>query len=82
MEPSTTVHREIEIRYAYDIATDRYRAHFVLPEVRRKPVGFQRAVFASLSKTVEPGKHHVDGQSESEVLARARSLIDDYLDDK
>jgi len=79
MPPLTKVHRNIEIRYGYDIVTDSYRAHFDLPEDRRRQPEFQRVVHTNLSKTIEPGKRHVDGQSESEVLTQARSVIDDYL---
>lgn len=80
MSPSTTLHRGIEIRYAYDIKTDDYWAHFDLPEKPRKQPGFQRFVATDLSTPIKPGKHHIHGPIESEVLAQARSTIDAYLD--
>jgi len=79
MSPSTNEHRGIEIRFGYDIATDGYRAHFVLPEDRRKQLGFQRVVNTDLPMAIEPGKHQVEGRTESEVLDNAHSVIDDYL---
>lgn len=79
MSPSTTLHRGIEIRYAYDIKTDDYWAHFDLPEKLHKRSGFQRAVAIDLPTPIEPGKHHVHGPIESEVLRQAQSMIDDYL---
>ncbi|WIG56154.1 MAG: hypothetical protein OJF61_001942 [Rhodanobacteraceae bacterium] len=79
MSPSTTTHRGIEIRYDYDIKTDVYWAHFDLPEKPRKQATFQSRVDVMLSNPIEPGKHHVDGPIESEVLAQARSTIDAYL---
>lgn len=60
MSPSTKLHRGIEIRYAYDIKTDDYRAHFVLPERRRKQLGFQRGVSANLSRPIEPGESSLE----------------------
>jgi len=80
MSPSTTSHRGIEIKYAYEIKTDVYWAHFDLPEKPRKQATFQRTVNIMLSNPIEPGKHHVDGPIESEVLAQAKSMIDAYLD--
>lgn len=74
-----TPHREIEIRYAYDIRTNEYWAHFDLPERPRQQPGFQRFVDTNLSTPLEPGKHRVHGPIESEVLAQAKSMIDAYL---
>lgn len=48
-------------------------------QVRRS--GFQREGCTDLREAIAPGKHHVDGQPESEALARARSMIDGHLGD-
>lgn len=79
MFPLKAEHRGIEIRYGYNIATDDWRAHFDLPE-RQRRTGFQRNVPNDLSTPIAPGKHYVDGRTESEALARATSAIDSYLD--
>lgn len=80
MFPLRTKHRDIEIRYGYNVATDDWRAHFVLPE-RQGHTGFQRTVPTGLSSPIAPGKHHVDGETESEAVTRAIATINGYLDD-
>ncbi|WP_426664087.1 hypothetical protein [Rhodanobacter aciditrophus] len=80
MSHKTAEYRGIAIRYGYDITTDGYRANFVLSEEWRRRPGFQRAVTTNLPAAIAPGKNHADGGTEDEALARARAMIDSYLD--
>lgn len=81
MSHMTTYHRGIEIRYDYNIVTDGYTANFVLPAKQTMRVEFHRTGFSKPHSTLEPGKNHADGDTESEALERARAMIDSYLDD-
>jgi len=79
--PLTTEHRDIQILHGYNIVTDDWRTHFVLPE-RQGRTSFQRVVLNDLSAPIASGKYHVDGQTESDAGAHAVSMIDSYLDDE
>lgn len=81
MLPTTTEHRGIEIRYGYNIAIDGYTANFVLPVKQTMQLTFQRAVKINSPVPPNPGKNHANGDTEGEALARARAMIDSYLDD-
>jgi len=80
MNPKTYIHRDIEIRYGYDIREDGYRANFTLPAERQAPVKLQRVVTTGLQQAIHPaGLGHVLGSSEAEVLERAKAAIDRFL---
>lgn len=84
MFPLTTEHRDIEIRYGYDITTDNWRANFVLPVGRTMTISLHTTTPISHPPRPippDPGKNHAEGDTEGEALARARSMIDSYLDD-
>ncbi|WP_329743222.1 hypothetical protein [Dyella sp. A6] len=81
MFPLTEEHRDIEIRYGYDITTDSWRANFVLPAKQTMRVDFHRTGFRKPMSTLDPGKNSVSGATEGEALERARAEIDSYLVD-
>ena len=80
MSTQTTTYRDIEILYGCDIVTAIFHAHFQLPEGEHRVGGFQRVVRRDMSPRPQPGKNHVQGDTEEQVLACVQATIDRYLD--
>jgi hypothetical protein len=74
MGPEIIDHKDVQIRYGYDINTDEYVAHAVIPNILAP--GFPREVRQQLRSTV-PGQLHTErGAVLSDVLNRMKSIID------
>lgn len=81
MAPMTEMYQGVEIRYGYSIQDDLFHAHFDLPLEREGRPSLQRAVLTRLPEApLRPGKGHIQGQIEAEVLTAAHAAIDRYLD--
>jgi hypothetical protein len=82
MSIQKTMYRDIEILYGCDIVTAVFHAHFDLPAGKHRASGFQRKVRLDMSPRPQPGKDHVQADTEEQVLAHAQAKIDSYLDDE
>lgn len=80
MLPKLEMYEAIQIRYGYSIQDDLYHAHFELPASRHVLKSLEseshstKPVASSL-----PGKVHLHGPVEREMLEQARSQIDTFL---
>jgi hypothetical protein len=79
MGPETTEHKEVQIRYGYDIVSDLFYAHATIPNVATS--GLPKAVRREFRVAV-PGKKHTDSDADLQsLLRRMKSAIDDALAD-
>lgn len=81
MPYETTEYRGIEIRYAYSIHTDGYRANFTLPLEGRSRPAFPWAMHMNLREAVDPGKNHADADTADAAIEFAHRKIDSYLNE-
>lgn len=81
MGPEIDEYRNVQIRYGYNIADDRYYAHFDLPN--KQPAENLGHGFSSVStfSGIFAGKQRPEvAGSVDEVLKQARAKIDSYFD--
>lgn len=73
--PETIEHRDIEIRFGYDIIHDRYIANFTLPEPPDESKSL-RTELPFLQPLNEPLKYQVSDESVVGAIRLARVSID------
>lgn len=82
MGPNIAEHRGVQIRYGYNIADDRYHAHFALPNksaAQNREHGFSSV---STFTGILAGKQRPEvAESAEEVLKQAQAKIDSYFDE-
>ena len=80
MTPKIDMYEAIEIRYGYSIQDDLYHAHFELPAGRHVQNSLENESHSSMPVASSmPGKVHIHGPAERELLEQARSQIDTFL---
>ncbi|MBB6249170.1 hypothetical protein HDE80_004247 [Rhodanobacter sp. A1T4] len=80
MLPKIEIYEAIEIRYGYSIQDDLYHAHFDLPADRHVQKSLQSESHSTMPVASSmPGKFHIHGPVEGELLDRARTQIDTFL---
>jgi hypothetical protein len=80
MTPKIEIYEAIEIRFGYSIQDDLHHAHFELPAERHVQKSLENESHSSMPVASSlPGKMHIHGPVESELLDQARSQIDTFL---
>ena len=77
--PEIEIHRDVEIRYGYDVLSDKYYAHITVPDPLNEANPLSRV--RRLSRTALPGAHYIgDSHSLPALLEAMRREIDQFLD--
>jgi hypothetical protein len=82
MGPEIAIHREVQIRYGYNVVDDRYYAHFELPE-KRLSDSVRNGYSMTFAHTgLVAGKQRpMSANTAEDVLKQVRSTIDSYFGD-
>lgn len=76
--PEILNHRGIEIRYGYDVITDRYYAHATVPNVNTS--GVPTSMRESLKRNGPKARYTLDAEDLDVLLDAMREEIDERLD--
>lgn len=80
MGPEIAVHRDVEIRYGYDIRTDKVIAHVTVPQPLRGGSGLPRQVRSEFRRAFPGQKYTLDADTVEDLLDAMKKAINEFLD--